>query len=370
MICFRIYPQAKMRTMKRFSKPLNEQVTFSPGQVDRDHYVVRGVKVLGLESRNNRKYERSGVTEALERYEDAPLKTDHPKSEREARLAQSVLKTFGWLKNCRLESDGMYADAHLMRSHDFSERFMEVAERNPKVFVLSHNVDGDGYICNRTGKHIIESIPTVRSVDVVEYGRGGTNTSIFEGHEVRRTLKQTLLESKVKRTRFVARLLEMDDEFMDMPVDDMPMDDVDGDGDVDTTDAWKQDLVNAISKLVESQDSASHDLAMKILGMLKPEVAEETGFESSEETEEEPEEEVMESVKQLCSFAGMDLPPAPLLEACVAMPAKKRIAYLESLKAIGGKRRDVPRSSTRQTPTPDQPKDGPEQLKQRLSGGF
>jgi hypothetical protein len=48
-------------------------------RVDREAGVIRGVKVLGLESRNGRTYLPEALAQAAQLYEDAKVNVNHPK---------------------------------------------------------------------------------------------------------------------------------------------------------------------------------------------------------------------------------------------------------------------------------------------------
>ncbi|MGD0652819.1 MAG: hypothetical protein ABSA16_00610, partial [Thermoguttaceae bacterium] len=48
-------------------------------RVDREEGVIRGVKILGLESRNRRSYLPEALAQAARLYEDAKVNVNHPK---------------------------------------------------------------------------------------------------------------------------------------------------------------------------------------------------------------------------------------------------------------------------------------------------
>src|SRR5689334_17588787 len=48
-------------------------------RVDREHSVLRGVKLLGIESRNGRRYLPTALAQAAALYENAKVNVNHPK---------------------------------------------------------------------------------------------------------------------------------------------------------------------------------------------------------------------------------------------------------------------------------------------------
>lgn len=143
--------------------------------VDREAGVIRGVKVLGLQSKHGYSYPAEVLKRSLPLYEGVPVFVDHP-SLREARNERSVSEQFGCLEGVRLESDGIYADLHFLKSHPMSEQVCELAERFPDKIGLSHNAD-----VTRTQESEVSSIDRVRSVDLV--CRPATARGIFESEE-------------------------------------------------------------------------------------------------------------------------------------------------------------------------------------------
>ena len=169
------------------------ELTFSDAHtVDREAGVIRGVKVLGRESRNGREYSNRALHEAAKLYEGIAVNLNHP-DRRALQLERPVEAGFGWLEAARVESDGVFADLHYLRSHGLAAVLVEAAERNPRRFGLSHNAEGR--VARRDGKTIVESIEKVRSVDVVQ--NPATNAGLFESEERKmsiRTVKEVFAE--------------------------------------------------------------------------------------------------------------------------------------------------------------------------------
>ncbi len=179
------------------------EITFSDGHtVDRDAGVIRGVKVLGRESRNGREYTDRALQEAATLYEGIGVNLNHP-DRRETNLERPVEAGFGWLQGVEVKTDGVYADLHYLRSHALAAVLVEAAERNPRRFGLSHNAEGK--VARRDGKTIVESIEKVRSVDVVQ--NPATNAGLFESED-REMSTRTVKEVFQEHDGRLARLFE------------------------------------------------------------------------------------------------------------------------------------------------------------------
>jgi hypothetical protein len=169
------------------------EVTFSEHHtVDRDAGVIRGVKVLGRQSRNGREYSDRALSDAAGFYQGIAVNLNHPER-REPALERPVEAGFGWLEAVEVRSDGVYGDLHYLKSHGQAAVITEAAERNPRRFGLSHNAEGT--LVRKEGKTIVESVEKVRSVDIVQ--NPATSNGLFESEETRmqKTIRQILTES-------------------------------------------------------------------------------------------------------------------------------------------------------------------------------
>jgi len=146
-------------------------------------------------------------------YEGLGVNTNHP-NRATPNVSRTVEEGVGWLENVTVKPDGVYGDLNIIRSHPLAETLFEVAERKPDRFGLSHNAAGD--VVERNGRRIVESIKSVRSVDLVQ--NPATVHSLFESEApvARRRLKDLVhqLPAGTRRSR-LARLLEADE----MPFD-------------------------------------------------------------------------------------------------------------------------------------------------------
>lgn len=311
--------------MRRFRQTWSESITraAAPLRVDRERGVIYGVKVLGLESENNRRYPAPALKRACQLYEGAKVNIDHPSRPEDQR---SAYDRFGRLFNVRAEADGLYADLEYLKSHPMAERITESAERMPDAFGLSPN-----HACKyhlEGGTTIIDEITEVRHVDLV--ADPATTKSLSEG-----------------RT----------------------MDDMTADPVAETGEDWKQHLVNAIGALVASTDPDDHDMAKKILGMLKPaEVAAVDDDSNAEEGDGDPpaddapadddkkKDDDMESInlkkraERYVKLAGLK-PDERLLESLVLMKTEDAIlAHLSYLQEIAKPAVEKPAAKPRSAP--------------------
>jgi hypothetical protein len=230
-------------------KSIRETVHSDSLRVDRNAGVIRGVKILGKESKNGRTYSSRAMNEAACLYEGAKVNVDHPDGD--GRAERGFLDSLGELRNVQRGVDAVYGDLHFIKSHPAAPVLCESAERFPKQFGLSHIADGD--LQERDGQWVVESIQAVHSVDVVS--RPATNDGLFESarnHEGNATMIRTTLRRLVElhgTPKQKARLVEMDgsDAAMQPEWDAtvaIPSADADGDGQIDA--AFKKLVISVL----------------------------------------------------------------------------------------------------------------------------
>jgi hypothetical protein len=164
---------------------LTEQTAIAPRRVDREAGLIEGVRILGPDSKNGRKYSPRAMAEAARLYEGAPVNVDHPATERKDR---PLAEAFGWIRNVRQEPDGVYGDLHYLRSHPQAELVAEAAERNPNRIGLSHHAEGTVRMDGQ--RVIVETVERVHSVDLVQ--TPATNAGLFES-ERRMTIREAAM---------------------------------------------------------------------------------------------------------------------------------------------------------------------------------
>jgi hypothetical protein len=200
-----------MSTKTLHQLTLTESVFSPPDRVDREAGVIHGVKILGRSSLNGREYSEAALHDAAKRYAGMRVNIDHPEK-KAIKAARGTLEQWGWLEGVEVRGDGVYGDLHFLKTHPHTQPLLELAERRPDKFGLSHNADCSGF--HNGTKQVIESVDHVRSVDVVQ--RPATTQGLFEHYEesdmLKKTLKQHLglVPQGTRRRKALQRVLEMD----------------------------------------------------------------------------------------------------------------------------------------------------------------
>jgi hypothetical protein len=144
-------------------------------RIDREQGVLRGVKLLGLDSRNGRKYSPAALESARGLYEGARVNVNHPKSHPLA--SRDYQDRLGLVRNIALRpSAGLFGDFHFNPKHALAEQLLWDAAHAPENVGFSHNVQA------RTVRHgdetLVEAILKVHSVDLV--ADPATTCGLFE----------------------------------------------------------------------------------------------------------------------------------------------------------------------------------------------
>lgn len=149
-----------------FRMSLSEEAIMPRGlRVDTAAGIIYGVKILGLNSVNGRKYLPEAVKSARRMYEGVRVNIDHPKENPEDQ--RSAYDRIGKLINVQyVEGKGLYGDLVLLTEHPMTPRILEAAQKMPEVYGLSHNAQGDGHR-DLEGTFIVSEIVDVRHVDLV-----------------------------------------------------------------------------------------------------------------------------------------------------------------------------------------------------------
>jgi len=133
-------------------------------RVDRADGVIRGVKILGVESRNGRTYLPDALTEAVGLYEQAKVNVNHPKGS--PATARDYQDRIGVIRNVVARpGEGLFGDFQFNPKHALAEQLVWDAEHAPENVGFSHNVQAR---TSRQGDRIVvEAITKVQSVDLV-----------------------------------------------------------------------------------------------------------------------------------------------------------------------------------------------------------
>ena len=140
--------------------------------VDREHGILRGVKILGLESRNGRTYRPEALAGAVSLYEGAKVNVNHVRKG-DTRDYQSRI---GVVRNVTPRAGGLYADFHFNPKHAMAEQLCWDAEHAPGNVGFSHDVEAR--TSHKNGRVIVEAITRVSSVDLV--ADPATTSGLFE----------------------------------------------------------------------------------------------------------------------------------------------------------------------------------------------
>jgi len=146
-----------------------------PLRTDRAAGVIRGVKILGLRSRNGRYYPPETLRQAARLYEEAKVNVNHSKSA----LGQprDYQDRIGVIRNVRLDPDeGLFADFYFNPKHALAEQLLWDAEHAPENVGFSHNVEAR--VARRDDQLVVEAITRVHSVDLV--ADPATTRGLFE----------------------------------------------------------------------------------------------------------------------------------------------------------------------------------------------
>jgi hypothetical protein len=133
-------------------------------RVDRDHGVIRGVKIIGLPSRNGRRYLPQALSQAASLYEGAKVNVNHPKGHPLA--PRDYQDRIGVIRAVESrDGEGLFGDFHYNPRHALAEQLVWDAEHAPENVGFSHNV------LARTARQgddvVVEAITQVQSVDLV-----------------------------------------------------------------------------------------------------------------------------------------------------------------------------------------------------------
>ena len=108
-------------------------------RVDREAGIIRGVKLLGLASRNGRRYRENALVDAVSLYEGAKVNINHPKGH--PLSPRDYQDRLGVVRGVQFRSgEGLFGDLHFNPKHALSEQLVWDAEHAPQNVGMSHNV--------------------------------------------------------------------------------------------------------------------------------------------------------------------------------------------------------------------------------------
>lgn len=175
-------------------------------KVDKEAAIVRGAKFFGLESANSRTYSDGAANDVRKLIESVVINLDHP-DRKEAGRERGIMEGFAVPMNAERRTDGIYGDIQCIKAHPSTAVFLEWAERFPDKLGFSINAEGTIGKQKIGGKAVVESVTSLRSLDLVR--NPATTKGIFESKEktVSKTFKQ-ILEASFPKTAKGCALLE------------------------------------------------------------------------------------------------------------------------------------------------------------------
>jgi phenylpyruvate tautomerase PptA (4-oxalocrotonate tautomerase family) len=165
-------------------------------RLDREAGILRGVKVLGLESRNGRSYLPAALAQAGPLYEGAKVNVNHPRGNPSG--PRDYQDRIGTMQDVVVRpGEGVFADLHFNPKHALAEQLMWDAEHAPENVGFSHNVEAR---TARQGERVVvEAITRVLSVDLV--ADPATTRGLFESADAASSLWAGLTVEELARQR-------------------------------------------------------------------------------------------------------------------------------------------------------------------------
>lgn len=175
-------------------------------RVDRQQGIVRGVKVLGLTSRNGRVYLPTALEQAAPLYEGARVNVNHPAGDPKG--ARDYRDRIGSVQGVAYRpGEGLYGDLHYNPKHSLAEQLAWDAEHGGENVGLSHNVEAR--VSRHEGRLMVEEITRVHSVDLV--ASPATTRGLYEQTNPEEVPAAT--EADDERTALAAEVARLTEEL-------------------------------------------------------------------------------------------------------------------------------------------------------------
>lgn len=170
-----------------------------PLAVESDGSVLRGVKLLGLTSKNGRVYRPAALAGAIPLYEGAKVNVNHPKGD--PLTPRDYQDRLGSIRGVEFRpQEGLFGDLHFNPKHALAEQLAWDAAHASENLGLSHNVVAR---TTRNGDEVVvEEILKVQSIDVV--ADPASTCGLFE-HEVAPPVKESM--ARESRRAQIAQVL-------------------------------------------------------------------------------------------------------------------------------------------------------------------
>lgn len=172
--------------------------------VDSQGSVIRGVKILGLKSRNGRTYLPEALAQAARLYENAKVNVNHPKGDPAG--PRDYQDRIGAIRNVVVRGgEGLFADFQFNPKHPLAEQLLWDAEHAPENVGFSHNVEAR--TVRRGDELVVEAITRVQSVDLV--ADPATTRGLFEADGVIGGTKTATLDEATQAALSVVTLEDL-----------------------------------------------------------------------------------------------------------------------------------------------------------------
>src|SRR5262245_27495922 len=179
-------------------------------RVDVEAGVIRGAKVLGIQSRNRRTYPDALLRERHAIYEGAAVFADHDYQQLRTGRARPLSQWGGVLRSvCHRPGSGIFGDVHCLKQTDAGRTILEAAARMPERFRLSamHLIDSRK---EADGSETVTALIECWSVDAVT--RPATTRTLFEEEEP--PMADDALPPPDPGAAVAAATMSVDDAFM------------------------------------------------------------------------------------------------------------------------------------------------------------
>lgn len=167
------------------TKILSEGIDLSDIEVDREAFVIKGVKLLAEKSRNQggrRRYSEQVIKNSVRLFEGMPvtIRGGHNRKERDYTCQN------GQLRGGRYDEAGKCSrfDWHLNEADPLTPKILVDAVKFPQNVPLSSEATQWKQSVTKTGEILVQELTEDRTqLGVAVVYRGGVNSSLFEGNE-------------------------------------------------------------------------------------------------------------------------------------------------------------------------------------------
>lgn len=180
------------------------------GRVDREGGMIRGVKLLGSNSRNRRRYTNDAMAEAAPKYAGKKVYLDHPDRDRFGD-DRKIEHWVGNIVNPRYQGGAIYGDIKLRRKHPKFEEIIEMAEEFPDAVGMSHVAEGNSR--NEHGEEIVDHIAEIYSVDLVT--EPATTAGFFESVGDEQGFVSTAGRQRGYLSKFIGQMIAFNPDLGD-----------------------------------------------------------------------------------------------------------------------------------------------------------